>query len=51
MDKCLKSLKKAYGLLTKDEKDKLIVELEVTMRSLYFRAEEKLELINYLKEN
>jgi len=50
MNECLKSLKEAYDILTKKERELLIEELEKQMNKCLYRAKEKTELIKYLKE-
>ena len=50
MNICLKTIKKAYDILTKEERELLIKELEEQMNKFLYRVKEKEELIKYLKE-
>jgi len=50
MNECLKSLKEAYDILTKEERELLIKEIEEQKNKFLYRVKEKEELIKYLKE-
>ena len=50
MNICLKTIKKAYDILTKEERELLIKEIEEQMNKFLYRVKEKEELIKYLKE-